>query len=92
MRPIEMPLPNPMPTRNPEPAHPGLDTKIGDARKLQETTASRKVDDLSRHESRHDMAPKHEPKLNARDKVPAAPKPSDPVNPAARPSGNTSKK
>lgn len=92
MRPIEIPPPNPMPTRNPEPAHPGLDSRIGDAPKPQVTTASKKVDDLSRHESRQDRAPKHAPSLNARDKAPRAPTLSNPVIPAGRPSGNTSKK
>ena len=59
----------PKPTQNPEPAHPGLERKIGDVPNFRETTASKKVDDISRHESKHDMTPKHEPRPNPREKT-----------------------
>jgi hypothetical protein len=59
----------PKPTQNPEPDHPGLERRIGDDPKPLETTASKKVDDISRHESKYDTAPKQNPKLNAREKT-----------------------
>ena len=74
----------PKPTQNPEPAHPGLERMIGDVPKPRETTASKKVDDISRHESKHDMAPKHEPKPNAREKAQEWPKPG-----GTKPQGGT---
>jgi len=52
-----------------QPGFPGLERKIGDIPNFRETTASKKVDDLSRHESKHDTDPKHDPKLNAREKT-----------------------
>ncbi|WP_291272780.1 hypothetical protein [Geothrix sp.] len=64
----EIPLIQSRPTPNPQTPPPGLDPQIGDTPKPRETTASKKVDDLSRHESNHDLPPKHEPKLNAREK------------------------
>jgi hypothetical protein len=66
---FEIPQIIPQPTQNPEPAHPGLERKIGDDPKPLETTASKKVDDISKHESKHDMAPKHDPKLPVREKT-----------------------
>jgi len=72
----EIPQILPQPTQNPQTPHPGLESRIGDSPKPVETTASKKVDDLSRHESNHDMAPKHEPKLNAREKDQGSAKPS----------------
>jgi hypothetical protein len=42
-----------------------------------EITASKKVDDLSRHESRHDSDPKPDPKRNAREKAPGWTKPGE---------------
>jgi hypothetical protein len=44
---------------------------------FRETTASKKVDDLSRHESKHDTDPKHDPKHNAREKTHEGVKPQD---------------
>ena len=73
---VEIPQLKPMPTMNPEPAHPGLDYRIGDLPKPVPLTASKKVDDLSRHESKHDGNPKHDPKLNPREKSPEARPPS----------------
>ena len=75
MSPTEFPLHNPDSTPNPQPANPGLERKIGDVPNFRETTASKKVDDLSRHESKHDTDPKHDPKHNAREKgtVPSKP-------------------
>jgi hypothetical protein len=69
MKTPEIPQLIPRPTQNPEPAHPGLESRIGDEPKPIETTASKKVDDISRHESKHDMDPKHAPKQNAREKA-----------------------
>jgi len=69
MSPTEFPLHNPDSTPNPQPANPGLERKIGDVPNFREMTASKKVDDLSRHESKHDTDPKHDPKLNAREKT-----------------------
>jgi len=60
---IELPQLVPTPTRN-----PSIESRIGDLPKPTETIASKKVDDLSRHESKHDMAPKHDHKLNPREK------------------------
>ena len=50
------------------PGFPGLERRIGYVPNFREMSASKKVDDLSRHESKHDMDPKHDPKLNAREK------------------------
>lgn len=72
---IEIPHINPVRTANPQSAHPGLNSRSGDSINHREITASKKVDDLSRHESKHDSAPKHEPKLNPRDKGYEGPKP-----------------
>jgi hypothetical protein len=62
-------------TPNPEPAHPGLDRNIGDVPNPHALTASKKVDDLSRHESKHDTDPKHDPKHDPRDKTTGGTKP-----------------
>ena len=51
-----------------QPGFPGLERKIGYVPNFREMSASKKVDDLSRHESKHDTDPKHDPKLNAREK------------------------
>ncbi len=56
------------PTRNPQPAHPGLDSKPGPVSNPLEVTATKKVDDLSRRQSKHDMVPKHEPKTLSKEK------------------------
>jgi hypothetical protein len=57
----------PVPVR--QPGFPGLVRKIGYVPNFRERSASKKVDDLSRHESKHDTDPKHDPKLNAREKT-----------------------
>ena len=49
-----------------QPGFPGLERKIGYVPNFREMSASKKVDDLSRHESKHDTDPKHDPKHNAR--------------------------
>ena len=69
MRTNEFPQLNPEPMKDPRPANPGQERKIGDVPNFREMTASKKVDDLSRHESKHDTDPKHDPKLNAREKT-----------------------
>ena len=80
------------PTRNPQPAHPGLDSKPGSVSNPLEITASKKVDDLSRHQSKHDMVPKHEsrniPKEKEASKIAPAPSHSD----GGRPLPGTAKK
>ncbi len=89
---IEIPQIQPQPTQNPQTPHPGLESRIGDSPKPVETTASKKVDDLSRHESKHDMAPRHEPKPNAREKDQGSAKPSGaPSQPGKAPIGTTKK-
>jgi hypothetical protein len=89
---IEIPQLNPMPTKNPEPAHPGLESRMGDLPKPLQTTASKKTDDLSRHESRHDMVPKHEPKLNAREKPAGGGQPATIPTPGTKPQPGPKKK
>lgn len=51
-----------------EKASPIFGPRTGYQPNFREISASKKVDDISRHESRHDMAPKHDPKPNAREK------------------------
>jgi len=43
--------------------------RSGEGVNHREMTASKKVDDISRHESKHDSAPKHDPRPNAREKA-----------------------
>jgi hypothetical protein len=62
------------PALNPQPVHSGLQTRPGYVPNFRERNASKKVDDISRHESKHDMVPKHDPKPNAREKSRDAPK------------------
>lgn len=88
----EIPQIQPRPTQNPQTPHPGLESQIGDSPKPRETTASKKVDDLSRHESNHDMAPKHEPKLNAREKDRGSVKPNAAPGKDHQPPHGTTKK
>jgi hypothetical protein len=63
----------PAPVR--QPGFPGLERKVGYVPNFREISASKKVDDLSRHESKHDTDPKHDPKHNAREKVQEGVKP-----------------
>jgi len=58
----------PVPMKEPFPTMPGLQQRIGDLPKERETTASKKVDDISKHESKHSLDPKLDPKHNAREK------------------------
>jgi len=89
---FDIPQITPRPTKNPQTPHPGLEPRIGDVPRAVETTASRKVDDLSRHESKHDMAPKHEPKLNAREKGFGSAQPAGaPAKVGKAPKGTTKK-
>lgn len=88
----EIPQLNPPPTQNPQPTNPGLERKIGDVPNFRETTASKKVDDLSRHESRHDTDPKHDPKLNAREKAHDGVKPGEGKPQTDKPLHGTGKK
>jgi hypothetical protein len=53
----------------------GLDRERGEIPGSLMTMDSKKVDDISRHESRHDDAPKQAPKPNAREKTPDAARP-----------------
>lgn len=63
----------PVPAGDPQPDKPGPDPKSNVAPTAWEISASKKVDDLSRHESKHDLDPKHDPKNlpkpNAREKT-----------------------
>jgi hypothetical protein len=63
---------------------PGLGRHLGHPRNFREFSASKKVDDISRHESRHDDDPKHDPKANPREKTPEPFKPQE-DKPAPRP-------
>ena len=87
----EFPL-NPEPIQNPKPGYPGLERKIGDVPNSRETTASKKVDDLSRHESKHDTDPKHDPKLNVREKTHEGVKPGGSKPQGENPAPGTGKK
>jgi len=57
---------NPMPTGDPKPAAPGTEPRSQGGRQSSTIYASRKVDDLSRHEARHDEPLTRKP--NAREK------------------------
>ena len=92
MSPTEFPLHNPDSTPNPQPGFPGLERKIGDIPNFRETTASKKVDDLSRHESKHDTDPKHDPKLNVREKTHEGVKPGGSKPQGENPAPGTGKK
>jgi len=64
---IEIPQIESKPMQNPQPLKPG-ERMIGDFPNPREVTASKKVDDLSHHESKHSLDPKKDPKHNAREK------------------------
>lgn len=66
--PSPSPTPAPPPMKEPLPNLPDLQQRIGDLPKERETTASKKVDDISKHESHHSLDPKLNPKHNAREK------------------------
>jgi hypothetical protein len=89
---LETPQFSPRPTQHFRPANPGLVPTIGDIRNHRDRSASKKVDDISRHESKHDMAPKHEPKPNAREKTQEWTKPGGSKPQAEKPGGGTGKK
>jgi hypothetical protein len=57
---------NPVPTGDPKPAVPGPEPRSQGGRQSSTILASRKVDDLSRHEARHDEPLTRKP--NAREK------------------------
>lgn len=59
---------DPNPDLQSEPVNLRFGRRVGDVVNHREVTLSRKVDDLSRHESRHDEAPKHEPRINHRER------------------------
>ena len=63
------------PTNDPRPQYPSPDRKIGDTPTPREVTASKKVDDLSRHESKHSLDPKKDPKHSPQEKMTEPPKP-----------------
>ena len=67
--------PTPGPIGDPERDKPGPDSDRRVNSTSWEISASKKVDDLSRHESKHDTDPKHDPKRNAREKTPDGTKP-----------------
>ena len=66
--------PNPQPIGDPKQEEPGPDANNRGSASSWELVASKKVDDLSKHESKHDTDPKHDPKhdpkRNAREKTP----------------------
>jgi len=68
-----------------EPVNTGFGRRRGDALNHSDLTPSRRADDLSRHESKPDQAPKHEPKVNHRER------PKDPNKPATQPSHEQNK-
>jgi len=70
---------DPNPDLQSEPINLGFGRRVGDVVNHREVTLSRKVDDLSRHESKHEEAPKHVPRVNHRER------PKDPTKPAAHP-------
>jgi hypothetical protein len=78
---------NPRLTANPQPDNPGLGPQLDGIPAPLAVTASKKVDDLSRHESKHDTDPKHAPKHNAREKgtVPGKPDSYQPQGGQPRP-------
>jgi hypothetical protein len=80
------------PTRNPQPAHPGLESKPGPGSDPLEVTASKKVDDLSRHQSKHDMVPKHESKTISKEKETGKMAPAPRHSDSGRPLPGTGKK
>lgn len=67
------------PTNDPRPQNPAADRQIGDTPNPREVTASKKVDDLSRHESKHSLDPKQEPRRGTGEKV------CDPWKPGLKP-------
>jgi hypothetical protein len=89
---FNIPALNPLLTRNPQPANPGLESKIGDVPEIRWITASKKVDDISRHESKHDADPKHGPNLNAREKRPETSKPDSSQPQGGKPLPGNAKK
>ena len=62
--------PNPQPIGDPKRDKPGPDSNDRVNPASREVLASKKVDDISKHESKHDTDPKHDPKRNAREKAP----------------------
>jgi len=65
----------PQPTGDPRPDREGPDSNGRLNSSDWAITASKKVDDISKHESWHDSDPKHDPKHNAREKTPDGTKP-----------------
>lgn len=80
------------PTNDPKPQNPGQDRKIGDTPKPREVTASKKMDDLSRHESKHSLDPKADPKQDGGKKISEPPKPGIKTPPAQVPGSGMPKK
>ena len=71
---------------------PGLVRKVAYVPNFREMNASKKVDDLSRHESKHDTDPKHDPKLNVREKTHEGVKPGGSKPQGEKPAPGTGKK
>ena len=67
--------PNPQPIGDPERDRPGPDSAYKVDSTSREVLASKKVDDISKHESKHDTDPKRDPKRNPREKAPDGTKP-----------------
>ena len=83
---------SPKPSMDPQSTSPDPGPGIGDRPNFRVMTASKKVDDLSRHESKHDMAPKHDPKFNAREKAPDTKHPGAGQPQGGKPAPGTFKK
>lgn len=80
------------PTNDPKPQNPEQERKIGDTPKPREVTASKKVDDLSRHESKHSLDPRQDPKRGGGEKVSEPGKPGFKPPPSKDPLPGTPKK
>jgi hypothetical protein len=66
---LNIPHLGPNPSRNARLDAPNMGWKIRDEPGSNVVVASKKVDDLSHHESKHSQDPKQDPKHNAREKA-----------------------
>lgn len=70
---FNIPKSPPKPPSTPKLDHPDQGPITGDQPVPRETTASKKVDDISKHESKHVEVPKQAPAPYMRDKAPQGP-------------------
>jgi hypothetical protein len=92
MTPSDIPQVPTNPSNDPKPPNPVPEHKIGDTPKPREVTASKKVDDLSRHESKSSLDPREDPKRGGGDKASEPPKPLLKAPPAREPRPGAPKK